>query len=66
LGLARDPNHPDGLYLTSGEESDLDELGLDDDPGEEEAEGGHQVDEGCRRSSVVPRIPKASNNFLKC
>jgi hypothetical protein len=41
----------------------LDELGLDDDPREEEAEGGYQVDEGCRRSSVVPRIPKASNNL---
>jgi len=55
LGLAR---YPDGLFPTSGEESDLYELGLDDDPGEEEAEGGHQVDEGCRRASVVPRIPK--------
>jgi hypothetical protein len=55
LGLA---SYPDGLFPTSGEESDLDELGLDDDPREEEAEGGHQVDEGCRRSSVVPRIPK--------
>jgi hypothetical protein len=35
----------------------MNELGLDDDPREEEAEGGHQVDEGGRRTTVVPRIP---------
>ena len=45
------------LTLTPGEESHLNELGLDDDPGEEEAEGGHEVDEGGRGAAVVPRVP---------
>ncbi len=42
--------------LTFGEESDVDELGVDDDLGQQEAEGGDDVYEGCRRPSVVPGV----------
>jgi hypothetical protein len=49
---------------TSGEESNLNELGLDDDPGQEEAEGGHQVDEGRRGATVVPRVPAQTAQLI--
>ena len=44
------------LRLTSRQEPDLHQLGLDDDPGQQEAEGGHQVDEGGGGAAVVPRV----------
>ena len=44
------------LRLTSRQEPDLHQLGLDDDPGQQEAEGGHEVDEGGGGAAVVPRV----------
>ena len=41
---------------TSGEEADFDEFCLYYDPGQEEAEGRDEVDEGGGGTAVVPRV----------